>query len=68
MSKEQKYNPKWKDATRNQRTKEREAAILGMCQKFGYPNKSALLTALIKGDAIVVKVKEKHEETPNHDQ
>lgn len=49
-----KYNPAWKDYTRNQRTQEREAMILAECQRLGFESKSALLTALVRGEIVEI--------------
>jgi hypothetical protein len=54
--KPRKHDPRYPDRTRNERTKRREADIKAMAERFGYPNKSALLTALLSGEITIVKV------------
>lgn len=60
--KKRKYNHK-EDGTkhqtaeaRNERTKVREDKITAKAMEFGFASKSAMLTAIIEGKAIVVKV------------
>ena len=43
---------------RNQRTQAREKRILDKAIEFGFANKSEMLTAIIEGKAVVVKVVE----------
>ncbi len=58
VQKPRKHNPAWKDATRNQRTQEREEKITAECQRLGFESKSALLTALAKGEIVTIVRKE----------
>lgn len=60
IQKPRKHNPAWKDATRNQRTQEREAAINAECLRLGFDSKSALLTALAKGEIEKIVRKKKN--------
>ena len=53
---ERKHDPRYPDRTRNERTKDREEGYTAMAARFGYPSKSAVLTALLNGEAVVVKV------------
>ena len=50
-----KHDSSYPDRTRNDRTQSREADIKSMAERFGYPNKSALLTALLSGENTIVK-------------
>lgn len=42
-------NREWKDRTRNERTRNREQALIDKLAAAGWANKSAFLTAIING-------------------
>jgi hypothetical protein len=48
----QKYNPAWKDSTRNQRQKDRRAALKAVAIAAGYESWDKLATAAMAGEYI----------------
>lgn len=49
-----KHNPIWKDATRNERQRRRQAALDAAAQAAGYATWAKLETAVVNGATVIV--------------
>jgi hypothetical protein len=54
-TKARKHDPKWKDATRTQRSDKRRKELEAAAIRDGFENASAAITAWKNGEAVLVK-------------